>query len=104
MVEFVWGNVEAAVGVMEVSGSLAMNEQVTSSIMMSNSDCLVTVPRRISDNCWHLDFFDSSVFGSWIVNCRLVFISLNFTVRSLLKVSKECNTLAAFWQTRALKL
>ena len=65
MVEFVWGNVGAAVvsdGVMEVSGSLAMNEQVSSSIR--NSDCLETVLRRISDNCWHLDFLDSSVFGS----------------------------------------
>ena len=67
MVEFVWGNVGAAVvsdGVMEVSGSLAMNEQVSSSIMVSNSDCLETVFRRMSDNCWHLDFLDSSVFGS----------------------------------------
>ena len=60
MIEFVWGSVGAAVvsdGVMEVSGSLAMNEQVSSSIMISNSDCLVTVLRRMSDNCWHLAFF-----------------------------------------------
>ena len=67
MVEFVWGSVGAAVvsdGVMEVSGSLAMNEQVSSAIMISNSDCLVTVPRRISDNCWHLDFFVSFVLES----------------------------------------
>ena len=92
MVEFVWGSVGAAViseEALEVSGSLAMNEQVSSAIMISNSDCLVTVPRRISDNCWHLDFFDSSVLGSWMVSCRLVFISLDFSVRSLLRVSKE---------------
>ena len=52
MVEFVWGSVSAAVvseEVFEVSVILAMNEQVSSAIMMSNSDCLVTVPRRISE-------------------------------------------------------
>ena len=67
MVEFVWGNVGAAIvsdWVVEVSGSLAMNEQVSSSIMVSSSDCFETDFRRISDNCWHLDFLDSSVFGS----------------------------------------
>ena len=48
----------------EVSGILAMNEQVSSAIMMSNSNCLVTVVRRMSDNCWHLAFFVSSVLGS----------------------------------------
>ena len=67
MVEFVWGSVGAAVvseEALEVSGILAMNEQVSSAIMMSNSDCLVTVLRRMSDNCWHLAFFVSSVLGS----------------------------------------
>ena len=67
MVEFVWGNMGAAVvseWVVEVSGSLAMNVQVSSLIMVSSSDCLKTDFRRISDNCWHLDFLGSSVFGS----------------------------------------
>ena len=67
MVEFVWGSVSAAVvseEAFEVSVILAMNEQVSSAIMMSNSDCLVTVLRRMSDNCWHLAFFVSSVLGS----------------------------------------
>ena len=67
MVEFVWGSVGAddvSEEALEVSGILAMNEQVSLAIMMSNSDCLVTVFRRMSDNCWHLDFLDSSVFGS----------------------------------------
>ena len=67
MVEFVWGSVGADEGseeLPEVSGILAMNEQVSSAIMMSNSDCLVTVVRRMSDNCWHLAFFVSSVLGS----------------------------------------
>ena len=67
MVEFVWGSVGAEEGseeLLEVSGILAMNEQVSSTIMMSNSDCLVTVLKRMSDNCWHLAFFVSSVLGS----------------------------------------
>ena len=61
-----------------------MNEQVSSAIIIPNSDCLVTVPKRISDNCLHLAFFVSSVLGSWRVSCRLVFISLDLQVRSLL--------------------
>ena len=66
MVEFVCGSVGAEEGseLFEVSGILAMNEQVSSAIMISNSDCLVTVLKRMSDNCWHLTFFDSSVLGS----------------------------------------
>ena len=67
MVELVWGSVGADEGseeLPEVSGILAMNEQVSSAIMMSNSNCLVTVVRRMSDNCWHLAFFVSSVLGS----------------------------------------
>ena len=72
MVEFVWGNVGAAVvsdGVMEVSGSLAINEQVSSSIMVSSSDCFETDFRRISESCWHLDFFGLICF--WVMNGQL---------------------------------
>ena len=67
MVEFVWGNVGAAAvsdWVVEVSGSFAMNEQVSSSIIVSSSDCLETDFSRISDSCLHLATLVSSVFGS----------------------------------------
>ena len=51
MVEFVWGSVgaeERSEELLEVSGILAMNEQVSSVNMISNSDCLVTVLKRMS--------------------------------------------------------
>ena len=51
MIEFVLGSVGAEEGseeLLEVSGILAMNEQVSSAIMISNSDCLVTVLKRMS--------------------------------------------------------
>ena len=57
----VWGRPD---WVVEVSGSLAMNEQVSSSIIVSSSDCLETDFSRISDSCLHLATLVSSVFGS----------------------------------------
>ena len=58
MVECVWGSVGAEEGseLFEVSGILAMNEQVNSAIIIPNSDCLVTVAKSMSDNCLHLAF------------------------------------------------
>ena len=63
MVELVWGSVGAEDGseLFEVSGILAMNEQVSSAIIIPNSDCLVW---SMSDNCLHLVFFPSSARGS----------------------------------------
>ena len=59
MVELVWGSVGAEDGseLFEVSGIFAMNEQVSSAIIIPNSDCLVTVARSMSDNFLHLAFF-----------------------------------------------
>ena len=67
MLEFVCGKVAAATvlgWLVDVSGILAMNGHVSSSMRVSVSDCLVTDFNRTSDNCLHLVALVSSVLGS----------------------------------------
>ena len=80
----------------DVSGILAMKGHVRSSMTISISDCCLTDFNRTSDNCLHLATFVSSVLGSWMQSCRLMFIWLDLEIKSLLKVRKE-STLSLSW-------
>ena len=91
MFELVCGKVAAAMfgWLVVVSGILAMKGHVRSSMIVSVSDCCLTDFTKTSYNCWHLAILVSSVFGSWIQSCKLMFIWLDLEIRSLLRVRKE---------------
>ena len=98
MFELVCGKVAGAVfgWLVVVSGILAMKGHVRSSMIVSVSDCCLTDFTKTSYNCLHLAIFVSSVLGSWMQRCKLMFIWLDLEIKSLLRVRKE-STLSLSW-------